>query len=709
MSKKKLLSSGSRYALAFCAGFALTSIEGASAQTVTGNAGCLIPGWSGLTSASTILGASMNSLGVTPGILYETPGDAFTTTVYYCNGASYALTNSVQSAVDSLKAEIAGLTNTAGGLTAVATDASLAGAGTTTNPLGLSAATQNTITTAQTTANAAQTAATTAQLTATAARFAAAAALSTTNQLGQTSAANLGGGVAYDPATGALSAPTYAIDGAAYNNVGAALGAVDSTLANLNTTITNIATGGGTKYFHANSTAGASQATGAGSVAIGGGAVASLAGSVAIGEGSTATGLHSGSGAFSVAPAGTAASVVSVGAAGAERQVQNVAAGNISALSTDAINGSQLYGVVQGVNALGASLAAGIGAGAVYDTATGKVSGVSLNVAGGAQSSLGDAILALDAAAKTANAGFAAALGGGSTVAPNGSVVAPLYKVGDRGYSNVGSALSATNARTDQLGTSVASAIGGGAAYDPATGQMTAPTISVGGVAYDNMASAVSAQGKLAVQYAPDAKGNPTATVNLVTASLPAGTTGVTVTGVAPGELSSTSTAAVNGAQLYATNQALSNLGTATVKYDAATQNAQPSMTLASPYGAGPVAIHNVAPGVAATDAATVGQINQMGAAIDSRLAQDEKEISKAKSLARGAGAIAMATASLRYDDRVGRGSVGFGLGNYAGATALATGLNYNMTQALRVNANAAYVPNTRNVGFGLGATYTFW
>ena len=61
-----------------------------------------------------------------------------------------------------------------------------------------------------------------------------------------------------------------------------------------------------------------------------------------------------------------------------------------------------------------------------------------------------------------------------------------------------------------------------------------------------------------------------------------------------------------------------------------------------------------------------------------------------------------MATASLHYDDRVGRGSLGFGLGNYAGTTALATGLNYNVT-AIRVNANAAYVPNTRNVGFGLG------
>ena len=41
--------------------------------------------------------------------------------------------------------------------------------------------------------------------------------------------------------------------------------------------------------------------------------------------------------------------VVSVGAAGNERRIQNVAAGEISSTSTDAINGSQLYSVAKGV------------------------------------------------------------------------------------------------------------------------------------------------------------------------------------------------------------------------------------------------------------------------------------------------------------------------------------------------------------------------
>ncbi|MDY5105770.1 MAG: ESPR-type extended signal peptide-containing protein, partial [Actinobacillus minor] len=47
----------------------------------------------------------------------------------------------------------------------------------------------------------------------------------------------------------------------------------------------------------------------------------------------------------------TAAGVVSVGAQGAERRIINVAAGNISATSTDAINGSQLYHVAEKLDA----------------------------------------------------------------------------------------------------------------------------------------------------------------------------------------------------------------------------------------------------------------------------------------------------------------------------------------------------------------------
>ncbi|MPX39742.1 hypothetical protein CPI06_06335, partial [Moraxella catarrhalis] len=44
----------------------------------------------------------------------------------------------------------------------------------------------------------------------------------------------------------------------------------------------------------------------------------------------------------------TAVGAVSVGASGAERRIQNVAAGEISATSTAAVKGSQLYKTTQG-------------------------------------------------------------------------------------------------------------------------------------------------------------------------------------------------------------------------------------------------------------------------------------------------------------------------------------------------------------------------
>ena len=83
-------------------------------------------------------------------------------------------------------------------------------------------------------------------------------------------------------------------------------------------------------------------------VAIGKNANAAQANSVALGAGSTTADVHTGdytlNGSYTAAGLPKAANgTVSVGSAGKERQIQNVAAGVISATSTDAINGSQLY------------------------------------------------------------------------------------------------------------------------------------------------------------------------------------------------------------------------------------------------------------------------------------------------------------------------------------------------------------------------------
>ena len=84
------------------------------------------------------------------------------------------------------------------------------------------------------------------------------------------------------------------------------------------------------------------------SVALGAAASASHEYSVALGRDSKTSDVHTGVYTLntSYAAAGqpnAANGTVSVGSAGKERQIQNVAAGVISATSTDAINGSQLY------------------------------------------------------------------------------------------------------------------------------------------------------------------------------------------------------------------------------------------------------------------------------------------------------------------------------------------------------------------------------
>ena len=87
---------------------------------------------------------------------------------------------------------------------------------------------------------------------------------------------------------------------------------------------------------------------GANTVAIGANANAAQANSVALGAGSATSAAHTGAytlnGSYTAAGLPNAANgTVSVGSAGKERQIQNVAAGVISATSTDVINGSQLY------------------------------------------------------------------------------------------------------------------------------------------------------------------------------------------------------------------------------------------------------------------------------------------------------------------------------------------------------------------------------
>ena len=135
-----------------------------------------------------------------------------------------------------------------------------------------------------------------------------------------------------------------------------------------------------------------------GAIALGSRAVATAENSVALGAYSTTTanlaaaGYNAGASVLS-GTASAANGEVSIGSAGKERRLTNLAAG--SAL-TDAVNVSQLQSEAIKSNTTGASAAAAIGGGATYNTATGEISAPSYTVGGTTVNNVGSAITHLD-------------------------------------------------------------------------------------------------------------------------------------------------------------------------------------------------------------------------------------------------------------------------------------------------------------------------
>ena len=74
------------------------------------------------------------------------------------------------------------------------------------------------------------------------------------------------------------------------------------------------------------------------------------AGDVVLGVGTVAPTLVNTTGTMIGGSGYVFASTISVGSAGNERTITNVAAGQVSAAPTDAINGSQLYATNQAIN-----------------------------------------------------------------------------------------------------------------------------------------------------------------------------------------------------------------------------------------------------------------------------------------------------------------------------------------------------------------------
>ncbi|EBV4108887.1 hypothetical protein DOJ66_14335, partial [Salmonella enterica subsp. enterica serovar Glostrup] len=314
--------------------------------------------------------------------------------------------------------------------------------------------------------------------------------------------------------------------------------------------------------------------SGANSVALGYKSVASGANSAALGYQATASGDDSaafGNGAQAIGTNSVALGAgstaledhsVAVGNSTTQRQITYVAKGDINANSTDAVTGAQIYSLSQSV---------------------------------------------------------ADRLGGGASVNSDGTVNAPLYKVGTGTYNNVGSALSALNSSITNTEASVAGLVDDALLWDGNTSAFSAnhsgsdskiTNLAAGTLAADSTdavnGSQLFATNENVSQNTTDIAAN-TDSINQNTTDIATNTTNINslsnsvttltddallwdaasgafnanhsgsdskITNLAAGTLAADSTDAVNGSQLFATNENVSqNTTDITANTDSINQN----------------------------------------------------------------------------------------------------------------------------------------
>ncbi|HAI2208256.1 TPA: adhesin, partial [Escherichia coli] len=221
----------------------------------------------------------------------------------------------------------------------------------------------------------------------------------------------------------------------------------------------------------------------------------------------------------------------------ATSKITNLLAGKISSNSTDAINGSQLYGVAD-------SFTSYLGGGADISD-TGVLSGPTYTIGGTDYTNVGDALAAI-------NTSFSTSLGdallwdatAGKFSAKHGINNAPSV-ITDVANGAVSSTSSDAINGSQLYGVSdyIADALGGNAVVNT-DGSITTPTYAIAGGSYNNVGEALDALDNNALLWDEDA--------GAYNASHDGNAS--KITNVAAGDLSTTSTDAVNGSQLNATN-----------------------------------------------------------------------------------------------------------------------------------------------------------
>ncbi|MFM0061160.1 YadA-like family protein, partial [Paraburkholderia phytofirmans] len=349
----------------------------------------------------------------------------------------------------------------------------------------------------------------------------------------------------------------------------------------------------------------AAVASAADAVALGNGANAGNAGAVALGAGSTTTTAVATSGTtiggITYTFAGSApSSTVSVGSVGNERTITNVAAGRLSATSTDAVNGSELFATNQQVTqnttditTLTTNITNG-SVGLVQQDATTRnitvakdTDGTVVDFTGSAGTRKLTGVSAGDVNATSVDAvngsqlyalanSTANAMGGGSTVNPDGSITPPSYVVDGNTYNNVGGAITNIDGRVTNINNTVNNIVnGGGIKYFHANSTLAdssatgTDAVAIGGNAQATAANSVALGLNSTTTADLSAAGyNPGSTALAGTASAANGEVSVgsagaerRITNVAAG---SAATDAVNVSQLMSEDAKVNAAGTST-------------------------------------------------------------------------------------------------------------------------------------------------
>lgn len=377
----------------------------------------------------------------------------------------------------------------------------------------------------------------------------------------------LGGGAGVN-SDGSIAAPKYAVQGANFSDVGSALSKLDSattanstSITNIQNTVNNISNGNGFKYVHVNSSGADSVASGTNAVAVGVSATGAGQSGVALGSSSLAKGDWSeaiGNSAQANALGDIALGASSTATGGGIKYFHSN-----STLADSVAAGADSVAIGGGASAAAANSVA-LGAGS---TTTANLSAAGWNPGTGTLS------------------GIASAANGEVSVGASGKErritnVAAGYAATDA--VNV-SQLQSEDAKVNAAGSSIANVLGGGSTYDASTGTITGPAFTLGGKTVTSIAGAITNLddrvtqnstsisnimnqidngqfGSLVQQVSPTGAVTVAASTGGTLVNF-AGTAGARVlTGVANGSVNASSKDAVNGSQLYATNQNLANL-----------------------------------------------------------------------------------------------------------------------------------------------------